>query len=325
MGAFGIFSYAGDSLPGANRSSTGGLYNEYSVPVAPNVSPVAAASESRDPSPTFAFEDFVATGRETLPWSEEAISFASVERGARKFVGILASSGIQGARKYSERCHQAAGTNLSWDILDYCASFDFAGAAMDRSFSAASGAHRDSYFVFQAENQSQYYAGRAAAAYARLRAIESAAANILVDAHRSSKLAERKATTSDSIESHESPAGNTPDLRSGGSTVDASFSPDTMAPLAQVMYRQVKPYWSAPQGLDAELLVTVLRFRLNADGSLAGTPEVIHQSGMNANNTAQVQPHAERAIRAVRLATPFDLPEELHDRWKLVTLRFDSR
>ena len=82
----------------------------------------------------------------------------------------------------------------------------------------------------------------------------------------------------------------------------------------------------APQGVDAEQLVTVLSFELNPDGSLKGRPRVVSQSGVTDSNRPQQQLHAERAIRAVQLAAPFDLPDEFYDKWKRVSqLRFDRR
>lgn len=98
------------------------------------------------------------------------------------------------------------------------------------------------------------------------------------------------------------------------------------ASLRQAISRQIKPHWSAPQGADAELLVTILAFRLNEDGSLAGRPRVVSQSGINAANKAQADLHAERAVRAVQLAAPFDLPPEYYNAWKNISeWRFDRR
>jgi hypothetical protein len=74
-----------------------------------------------------------------------------------------------------------------------------------------------------------------------------------------------------------------------------------------------------------EKLVTLVRFRLNPDGTLAGRPECTGQSGETPSNAAQKALHCERAIRAVQLAAPFDLPDEFYDKWKLVTSRFDRR
>jgi hypothetical protein len=71
--------------------------------------------------------------------------------------------------------------------------------------------------------------------------------------------------------------------------------------------------------------VTIVRFRLNRDGSLAGAPTCTQQSGETASNATQVGLHCERAIRAVRLAAPFDLPEQFYDKWKLINSRFDRR
>ena len=78
--------------------------------------------------------------------------------------------------------------------------------------------------------------------------------------------------------------------------------------------------------VDAERLVTVLTWELNPDGSLKGRPQVVSQSGINESNRPQASLHAERAIRAVQLAAPFDLPEEFYDRWKRIRdWRFDRR
>lgn len=98
------------------------------------------------------------------------------------------------------------------------------------------------------------------------------------------------------------------------------------ASLRQAINRQIKPHWNAPQGVDADQLVTVLAFRLNEDGTLAGRPRLVRQSGINASNRAQAALHAERAIRAVQLAAPFDLPDEYYNAWRnIAEWRFDRR
>ena len=106
----------------------------------------------------------------------------------------------------------------------------------------------------------------------------------------------------------------------------ATFGPAEAASLIQAISRAIKPHWNAPQGVDAEQLVTVLSFELNPDGSLKGRPRVVSQSGVTDSNRPQQELHAERAIRAVQLAAPFDLPDEFYDKWKRVSaLRFDRR
>lgn len=96
------------------------------------------------------------------------------------------------------------------------------------------------------------------------------------------------------------------------------------ASLQQAIARQLKPHWSSPQGADAELLVTIVAFDLNPDGSLAGKPRVVDQQGETDANRPQVGRHAELAIRAVQLAAPFDLPPEYYNAWKRVSgVKFD--
>ncbi|ANU07303.1 cell envelope integrity protein TolA [Paraurantiacibacter namhicola] len=108
-------------------------------------------------------------------------------------------------------------------------------------------------------------------------------------------------------------------------TPAATFGPREAASLNAAIGRQIKPHWSAPQGPDAEKLVTIVRFRLDKNGRLSGNPSCVDQSGVTPSNSAQSDLHCERAIRAVRLAAPFDLPEEFYDQWKLINSRFDRR
>ena len=90
--------------------------------------------------------------------------------------------------------------------------------------------------------------------------------------------------------------------------------------------RQLKPHWiPPPSGVEVERLVTVVRFRLNRDGSLRGRPEIIATSGITNANRAQVSLHQEQAVRAVRLAAPFNLPERFYSGWSVVTSNFDNR
>jgi len=134
--------------------------------------------------------------------------------------------------------------------------------------------------------------------------------------------------------------------RSGGSRIGEDFLPgngssatsrETRLPASQVgrsarasitsqMLRELSPHWrgKAPSGADAELLVTVVAFELNPDGSLKGSPRVVRQTGVTPSNDSQKARHAEVALRAVRLAAPFDLPEEYYNAWKSVrALSFD--
>lgn len=109
-------------------------------------------------------------------------------------------------------------------------------------------------------------------------------------------------------------------------TPAATFGAAEQAALSQAINRQLKPHWSAPSGVDAEKLVTVLAWELNPDGSLAGRPRVVSQTGITDSNRPQAALHAERAVRAVQLAAPFDLPEQFYDKWRRIReWRFDRR
>lgn len=107
---------------------------------------------------------------------------------------------------------------------------------------------------------------------------------------------------------------------------NAPLSPEAARALSAEIRRQLKPYWRAPTGVDADKLVTTLRWRLNADGTLASGPTLVEQTGKTASNQPQQQLHIEAAIRAVRAAAaPFRLPGEYYDNWKLIEFSFDKR
>lgn len=103
--------------------------------------------------------------------------------------------------------------------------------------------------------------------------------------------------------------------------------PQVQASLLGAISRALRPHWQGkvPEGADSEKLVTVLRWDINRDGTLAGRPEVVRQEGITPANQPQAARHAEQAIRAVQLAAPFDLPDEYYNTWKRVTIRFDKR
>lgn len=121
-------------------------------------------------------------------------------------------------------------------------------------------------------------------------------------------------------------SGAKPANRPSTGSPAATIGPAVRSSLASSISRQLKPRWQAPQGPDAQELVTILSFNLNRDGTLAGTPTVVRQLGINDTNRTQADRHAEQAIKAVRLAAPFDLPAEYYDAWKRVSqFRFDKR
>lgn len=148
----------------------------------------------------------------------------------------------------------------------------------------------------------------------------------------------RSSSRSSTSRSSSSSSSSTTRRNAGGSRVGDDFLPGsgtsrtstgTRLPASQIgasakasiqsqMIRELRPHWrgKSPSGSDAEKLKTIVAFRLNPDGSLNGSPRVVRQSGVNALNQSQKARHAEIALRAVRLAAPFDLPEEYYNAWK---------
>ncbi|MET0241604.1 MAG: cell envelope biogenesis protein TolA [Sphingobium sp.] len=106
----------------------------------------------------------------------------------------------------------------------------------------------------------------------------------------------------------------------------AKLGPAEARALNMEISRQLQPHWRAPTGADVDQLVTILRWRLNPDGTLSSGPELVEQTGQTDTNAPQQKLHVEAAIRAVRAAAPFDLPPQYYNSWKnIVSFRFDKR
>jgi len=126
----------------------------------------------------------------------------------------------------------------------------------------------------------------------------------------------------DFLKGLDAPATQKPSAAPGAS--QAPVSAIAARALGAEVKRQIKPYWKAPTGADAELLVSIVAADLNSDGSLKGPPRIVRQTGITASNSGQRQLHAENALRAVRLAAPFKLPPELFDAWQSLEIKFDK-
>jgi type IV secretory pathway VirB10-like protein len=96
------------------------------------------------------------------------------------------------------------------------------------------------------------------------------------------------------------------------------------ASFIQALFSQIKRYWRAPTGVDAELLRTSLVVTLRPDGSV-GSITIKSQLGGNENNANLKALHAERAAAAIRRAAPFALPPEHYAIWQSMELTFDKR
>jgi outer membrane biosynthesis protein TonB len=100
--------------------------------------------------------------------------------------------------------------------------------------------------------------------------------------------------------------------------------PAVQASLAAEIRRQLKPHWKAPTGADVELLRTQVTVTLASNGSVASIGDV-QTTGETPSNRSQVKLHQEQAVRAVRLAAPFNLPADFYDAWKVIRPTFDRR
>ena len=83
--------------------------------------------------------------------------------------------------------------------------------------------------------------------------------------------------------------------------------------------KQAKRCWKIPAGWSEPRQVSVtIRFELNRDGTLKGSPSVVAFPASEMGKTA-----ALNAIRAVAECAPFKLPPEKYDEWNDIQLRFE--
>ena len=116
------------------------------------------------------------------------------------------------------------------------------------------------------------------------------------------------------------PAGK---AKAAAASAPAAITGAVRSSLAGEVARALKRRWQGPNGLDVDKLVTTLEWDLEPDGSLAGAPRVLSQSGITPANQAQAGRHKEQAIKAVRLAAPFGLPAQFYPAWRHLRFTFD--
>lgn len=106
----------------------------------------------------------------------------------------------------------------------------------------------------------------------------------------------------------------------------AKLDARTMATLAQAIRDRIYRCWDpGAGGPDARNIKTLLRVRVQRDGTIIGRPEVLSQSGIGAGNAAYGRVARDAAIRAVMnpACSLEGLPPELYDGWKDFELNFD--
>ena len=108
-------------------------------------------------------------------------------------------------------------------------------------------------------------------------------------------------------------------------TPPAAISGPAMASLAAAIYRQIQPCYDRKPivGPGAETISTVLRLRLNPNGSSAARPSVSEQGGINPSNARYATRAGEVAIASVLECLPLKLPPELYKGgWDDIELSF---
>jgi len=104
----------------------------------------------------------------------------------------------------------------------------------------------------------------------------------------------------------------------------ARIDPRATATLIAAIRSQVAPCWNPPiGGADAKKMTVLLHLDINRDGSIAGRPGIVSQTGVTSGNADYARAFAETARRAVLRCSPLKLPPELYDQWKAVEINFD--
>ena len=98
---------------------------------------------------------------------------------------------------------------------------------------------------------------------------------------------------------------------------------DAQRILAARITRHLAKHWREKPSAQDSSTASLVRFRLNLDGTLAAEPEVIRQDGAPDGDAARR--HAADALATIRDAAPFDLPPAYHAVWRTLTFRFDAR
>lgn len=100
--------------------------------------------------------------------------------------------------------------------------------------------------------------------------------------------------------------------------------PRVTAGIAAAIKAQVTPCWTLPVGGAASGKVTaLLHIAINRDGSIAGRPGLVSQTGVTGANAAYARAFAEAASRAVLRCAPLKLPADQYDQWAAVEINFD--
>ena len=100
--------------------------------------------------------------------------------------------------------------------------------------------------------------------------------------------------------------------------------PRIAAGIASAIRAQVTPCFTPPVGGAAAGKITaLLHIAISRDGSIAGRPGLVSQTGVTGANAAYARAFAEAATRAVLRCAPLKLPAAQYDQWAQVEINFD--
>jgi len=107
-------------------------------------------------------------------------------------------------------------------------------------------------------------------------------------------------------------------------TLPTRGDPRIAAGIAAAIRAQVTPCFTPPVGGAAAGKITaLLHIAISRDGSIAGRPGLVSQTGVTGANAAYAQAFAEAAMRAVLRCAPLKLPAAQYDQWAQVEINFD--
>ncbi len=107
-------------------------------------------------------------------------------------------------------------------------------------------------------------------------------------------------------------------------TLPARGDPRIAAGIAAAIRAQVTPCFTPPVGSAAAGKITaLLHIAISRDGSIAGRPGLVSQTGVTGANAAYARAFAEAAMRAVLRCAPLKLPAAQYDQWAQVEINFD--
>jgi hypothetical protein len=102
---------------------------------------------------------------------------------------------------------------------------------------------------------------------------------------------------------------------------DDTISRSERDALHELIKNCMRDNWNPLVGLqDAGELLVSIKFSLKPDGTLRRAPKIL-----NSSTNATFQAAADRAMRAIRLCQPFDLPANKYNVWREIILNFNPK